>query len=134
MENYPKAAVRHWQDAELLAREARVDNADHHYGFAAACALKTAMVGLPAFTTTDGLDGDYHKHVDQLWCKVRHQSLQKAFPTLYAVLEMPNPFMSWSVDQRYSDTGVVSSSDMASHKDAAKRLLGSVRLLGVRST
>lgn len=133
MEDYPKAALRHWQDAELLAREARVDNADHHYGFAAECALKTAMVGLPAFSTREGLDGSYHKHVDQLWCRIRHQSLQKAFPGLYAFLGAENPFVSWNVDQRYAATGVVSNGDMALHKNAAKRLLGCVGFLGGRS-
>jgi hypothetical protein len=48
-ENYSSAAFRHWQDAQLLAGENRVENADQLYGLAAECAIKTALLELPAF-------------------------------------------------------------------------------------
>ena len=39
MENYSSAAVRHWKDTELLESGNRAENTDHHYGFAAECAI-----------------------------------------------------------------------------------------------
>ena len=50
MENYSSAAIRHWKDAELLERENRIENADHHYGFAAECAIKKVLIAYPAFS------------------------------------------------------------------------------------
>ncbi|NJM10773.1 MAG: hypothetical protein HC889_01610 [Synechococcaceae cyanobacterium SM1_2_3] len=49
-EDYSSAAFRHWEDAQLLAGENRVENADQLYGLAAECAIKKALIELPAFS------------------------------------------------------------------------------------
>lgn len=44
--NFREAAVRHFQDAELLCRVKRYANADQLYGLSAECALKSIMHAL----------------------------------------------------------------------------------------
>lgn len=134
MENYAEAALRHWKDAELLEKESRVENADHHYGFAAECAIKKVLVAFPTFSSQGELGASYKKHVNMLWEKVNDQSLQKSYPGLSALLKSANPFLDWEVNQRYAADGGVSKVAMASHKKSASRLLGSVNLNGVRRT
>lgn len=132
MENYSSAAVRHWKDAELLARENRVENADHHYGFAAECAIKKVLVSFPAFLASGMLDSSYKQHINVLWNKVGHQSLQKSYPRLLAILKEAQNFSDWDVDQRYFADGAVSMVALASHKKTAGRIFGAVNLSGER--
>lgn len=134
MENYADAALRHWNDAKLLEEENRVENADHHYGFAAECAIKKVLVALPAFSNEGELEESYRKHVNILWEKVNYQSLQKSYPLLSALLKSTNPFSDWHVKQRYAADGLISKAAMELHKKSATRLLGSVNLNGVRRT
>ncbi|MBK6596257.1 MAG: hypothetical protein IPG23_28170 [Burkholderiales bacterium] len=132
MENYSNAAVRHWKDAELLESGNRVENADHHYGFAAECAIKRVLIAFPAFSASGVLGSSYKQHINVLWDKVGHQSLQKSYPKLLAILKVTNAFSDWAVDQRYFGDGAVTSAALASHKKAASRLLGAVNLSGER--
>lgn len=132
MENYSSAAVRHWKDAEFLERGNRIGNADHHYGFAAECAVKTVLAVSPAFSVSGQLSAAYKQHIDVLWNKIGHASLQKSHPRLIAVLKMSNAFSDWNVNQRYFSDGAVTSAVMASHKKMASRLLGAVNLSGER--
>lgn len=132
MENYPNAAVRHWKDAVLLESGNRVENADHHYGFAAECAIKKVLIAFPAFSASGVLDSSYKQHINLLWDKVRHQSLQKSYPQLLAILKVTNSFSDWDVNQRYFVNGAVTSAALASHKKIASRLLGAVNLSGER--
>ncbi|MFJ4771562.1 hypothetical protein ACIP88_21055 [Streptomyces uncialis] len=43
-EHYASAAERHFRDAEYLRQDHRWPNADHHFGFAAECALKSLLL------------------------------------------------------------------------------------------
>lgn len=134
MENYADAALRHWNDAQLLEEENRVENADHHYGFAAECAIKKVLVVLPAFSTTGVLEMTYKEHVNILWYRVNNLSLQKSYPALSAYLKSTHPFSDWHVKQRYAADGEISKAAMGLHKKSASRILGSVNLNGVRRT
>lgn len=67
MENYADAALQHWKDAQLLDKENRVENADHHYGFAAECAIKKVLIELPTFSNAGTLEGSYKEHDNILW-------------------------------------------------------------------
>lgn len=132
MENYTDAALRHWKDAKLLEEENCVENADHHYGFAAECAIKKVLAVHPNFASQGTLDTTYKKHINVLWGKVCLHSIQKIAPSLPAVLRAINQFNDWNVDQRYAPNGTVSVAAMQKHKLAAGRLLGAVGLTGVR--
>lgn len=131
-EDYPSAAFRHWQDAQLLAGENRVENADQLYGLAAECAIKKALIELPAFIKAGLLDAPYKKHINELWDKVNLQSLHKRYPDLSKCLKAGNPFSDWHVNQRYVAAGVISLETMQKHRDKTKRLLGAVGLIGKR--
>lgn len=117
MENYADAALRHWKDAQLLDKENRVENADHHYGFAAECAIKKVLIELPTFSNAGTLEGSYKEHVNILWNKVTRQSLQKSYPTLLAILKTTNPFQDWDVNQRYHSNGKVVRDAMEPHRN-----------------
>ncbi|MFA7241271.1 MAG: hypothetical protein WC091_14260 [Sulfuricellaceae bacterium] len=132
MENYTDAALRHWKDAELLEKENRVENADHHYGFAAECAIKKVLAVHPDFVKQGMLDTPYKKHINVLWKRINLQSIQKVAPSLTAVLHTSNQFFDWSVDQRYAANSTVSPAAIQMHKKAASRLLGATGLAGVR--
>lgn len=131
-ENYSSAAFRHWEDAQLLAGENRVENADQLYSLAAECAIKKALIELPAFTKAGMLDKPYQRHINELWEKVKHQSLQNRYPTLLAILKDTNHFSDWDINQRYVAGGVISLETMQKHREKAKRLLGAVGLTGQR--
>lgn len=109
-----------------------MENADQLYGFAAECAIKKALSSLPAFAKNGCLHKGYKDHIDLLWNKAGHQSLQKAVPHLSMLLRCANPFADWHVDQRYGGDGTVSREALNIHRDFTKRLLGAVGLNGIR--
>ncbi|WP_152627977.1 hypothetical protein [Streptacidiphilus neutrinimicus] len=45
-DHYASAAQRHFEDGVFLHDDGRLPNADHHYGFAAECALKSLLLRL----------------------------------------------------------------------------------------
>jgi hypothetical protein len=132
MERYAEAAPRHWNDARLLEEHKRIRNSDHLFGLAAECAIKHALARLPAFSAQGMLHPDFKLHIDVLWDKTGHQSIQKTYPALAAVLKTPNPYADWDIDQRYGGDGSISLLVMEGHRDLARRLLGAVGLSGAR--
>jgi hypothetical protein len=134
-EDYKQAALRHWTDACLLEeRHKRLENADQLLGMAAECAIKVALVTLPAFSTGGLLSDDYRLHLPVLWNRVQHSSLQKQFPKLYALLRDTDPFSDWDVIQRYAPNGLVAPDRIDKHRTGAKRVLGALGILGSRSS
>lgn len=131
MENYKAAALRHWIDATILETENSLGNADHLFGFAAECAIKTTLVKLPAFAKSGELQHEYKEHINTLWEKAKHHSIQKTHPKLAAILKTPNQFSDWNVNQRYFADGEISKAAMESHKRYARTLLGNVGILGI---
>lgn len=116
-EDYTAAAKRHWKDAGLLDEEERWENADHHYGFAAECALKSALERMGFFRD------EHRKHINVLWNKMQATAFQKRFPGLVGLLSGANRFADWDVEQRYEADGAVTEEAMRAHKDCAQRLL-----------
>ncbi len=133
MEDYRAAALRHWQDAGLLENNNRLENADHHYGFAAECAIKKALVSLPSFVNSGSLDKRFKTHINELWGRIALSSLQKAYPSLCALLKASDPYNNWHVDQRYFSDGRITQANVDSHKGSARRILGIVGIMGSRS-
>ncbi len=74
-EDYPAAARRHWEDAALLDEAQRRENADHHYGFAAECALKSALQAMGYFR-----EDQHRRHINVLWNKMQATAFQNPFP------------------------------------------------------
>ncbi len=132
MEDYAQAALRHWQDAQLLEEHRRIGNADQLYGLAAECAIKKVLVQLPLFAPDGSLQKEFKYHINLLWDKAGHQSIAKAAPRLPSLLQSNNPFSDWKIDQRYEAEGAIRAKQLQSHREWAKRLLGAVGLSGVR--
>jgi hypothetical protein len=122
-EDFPNAARRHWRDGETLLEQERLENADQHYGFAAECALKSALVSLGSFR-----EGVHHRHINELWNKIQRTSFYRSYPGLVQLLTGSNPFADWEVRQRYFADGYVSEETLQRHKDRARRLLRAANL------
>ncbi|MDD5034332.1 MAG: hypothetical protein PHE55_06200 [Methylococcaceae bacterium] len=128
-ENFTQAALRHWRDAELLKDQNRVENADQLYGIAAECAIKQALLHLPAFATRGALQEPYKEHIDVLWNRVGHQSLQKDYPGLLAFVKNGGkPFDDWKVAQRYCADNGIPLENVQAHRAATLELFKATHL------
>jgi hypothetical protein len=132
-EAFRESAARHWHDAMLLEKAKRHANANQLVGFAAECAIKTALCQLKGFADEDGQLAGYRSHIDKLWDKITPQGIPKRFPNLFALLKTPNPFHDWSIDHRYARERTVSEEASRRHRDMARRLLGSIGINGTRA-
>lgn len=132
-EDYVAAATRHFRDGALLEDNRRVANADQLFGFAAECAIKSALVSLPGCAGSGVLAQKYREHVDRLWDLAPLQDIQRRHRGLVVVLRgLQRPFGDWSTDQRYAREGAVSGEALSRHRQAAARVLGSVGVGGTR--
>lgn len=121
VESFLNAAHRHFDDAELLRRETRLDGAGHHYGVAGECAVKAVCV------EESGTRPQKH------FSDVAGQDLRTlALPNLSGRkgqrmrAQLPNLFLGWSVNDRYSATGHTSLAQMEQWRVDA---LGVLRLM-----
>jgi len=117
-EDFPNAARRHWRDGQALMEQERLENADQLYGFAAECALKSALVDLGSFR-----EEVHYRHINELWNKMQRTSFYRSYPGLAQLLSGSNPFGDWEVKQRYFADGYISEETLQKHKDRACRLL-----------
>lgn len=122
---FDQAALRHFVDALELAKGGRNANADHLVGFAAECALKTAL------HTAGGLRDHHRVHIETLWDRISLHGIQRRYPALAALLKKPNPFVDWTASQRYAADGAIGDIPYSAHAAEARRLMGAVHLLGV---
>lgn len=125
------AAVRHFRDARLLESHQRFSNADQLFGFAAECGIKSALLVALGRRSDDDLPDEYWLHVERLWLRAALQSVHRRYPKLVALLKgMSQPFHDWSTRRRYQADDAVTQEAFERHRDAARRVLGSVGLTG----
>jgi hypothetical protein len=117
-DNFLVAAHRHFEDAELLRRETRLDNAGHHYGVAGECAVKAVCIEETGDRPIKHFDPVAGR--DLRGAAVVNLSGHKGQRVL-AVL--PQLFGGWSVHDRYSDTGHVASGQVDQWRADAQRVL-----------
>lgn len=129
---FDQAALRHWQDSQLLERNHRLSNANHHVGFAAECAIKSALVTIGACLNDGELAGKYRHHIQDLWDRAQVQGLHLRFPGLSALLKADNPFSDWHEAYRYAGDEAVDAQMHDRHREQARRLLGVIGLNGQR--
>lgn len=132
MTNYADAALRHWNDGKHLDDAKRSDNADQLYGFAAECAIKSAIVSVASPQGSTDVPKGYYLHIDGLWDKAPAQQFSRNFPGLALLLRQSNPFGNWTVDQRYHQSGHVTDEQLELHRGITQRLLSAVQVLGTR--
>lgn len=131
MTNYSEAASRHWSDAEFLKENQRPDNADHLYGVAAECCIKSAIITGHRIND-ENLPKKYWEHVDLLWDLVPIQQLSRNFPGIVPIMKLANPFLNWKVAHRYAASGIVALEEIDAHRSITQRLLTATQVLGER--
>lgn len=128
--DFKAAALRHFVDAELLAKEGRAPNAGQLYGFTAECGLKALLVahGLPTEATGDirrKPDTGIRKHMPTL---AQAASTLTVFPdgrgaTRYvSMLTDLAHFNDWSIEHRYWMESVLPAGSFAKWREAARQV------------
>jgi hypothetical protein len=106
MIDFKNAAIRHYNDAELLYSNNRLANADHLYGLSAECYLKAEIIRMnPSFVdaSSNWINRSEHgKHVNILWNQFQNY-IQGRTTALTFINSENNDFSDWSVNDRYEN-------------------------------
>ncbi len=113
--DFARAACRNWQDAELLERAGRIDNADQLLGLAAECALKMALLlqGVQPDEKKAGAPTGHAVHINRLWGL--YSVFQQNRAGQFATIPAHNPFHDFDISQRYC-VDVVTGNGLKAHK------------------
>jgi len=122
MENYHSAALRHYNDAEILRDVDRLDNAGHLIGFAAECAIKHRIRTLP--TSTNSPHGHFP---DLLTIARKHLGARGNYTGMYELIKQ-DILIAWNVNRRYRETGHTTRPEIDEWFACAKRLLASAQI------
>lgn len=139
--HYAHAAGRHYEDAVFLHDGSRLPNADHHFGFAVECALKSILLRFTAATmnprkankpastspwVADPATGKFlheYGHLPWLSADLTLLTHGRSAARLTAALGTLTAFDAWSVHDRYSDGTTVVESDVEKRRVVAKEIL-----------
>ncbi|MDP2758780.1 MAG: hypothetical protein Q8O64_00020 [Sideroxyarcus sp.] len=122
MEKYDSAAIRHYEDAQLLRASGKLDNAGHLVGFAAECAIKHQISSLKLNQVNP------HGHLpDFLIVARKHLGSRASYNGMFNILKA-DVFSGWHVNRRYYQTGNTSLTELATWFDVTKRLFATARL------
>jgi hypothetical protein len=120
--DFHDAHLRHWEDAEHLFAKERWANADHLYGLAAECGLKSLMEKL----NNGSLDPkqDYvhimeAKKSGNAWARCQSYLSGHVLATEFS-LPLVNPFSGWDVSDRYANQSNFNETRAKSHRAGAK--------------
>ncbi|MBF0097621.1 MAG: SAM-dependent methyltransferase [Magnetococcales bacterium] len=121
MVDFKGAFARHQDDADLLYRHMRWENADQLYGLAAECGLKFLMqaFGMELEGNAPKLKED-RRHINELWGRYEHY--QQGRP-IYA-LSSEDPFQNWNVSQRYCVDASFDQARVDPHRAGACEIAG----------
>lgn len=120
VEKYDSAALRHYEDADLLKNAGRLDNAGHLIGFAAECAIKHKIS-----TFNSSANNPYGHLPEFLTPAINHISGRgRDSKALLLELERNAVFSSWNVSRRYCETGETLTAELDGWFKAASRLFG----------
>ncbi|MFF2349429.1 hypothetical protein ACFVVL_06590 [Kitasatospora sp. NPDC058115] len=145
-DHYAYAALRHHNDAVYLHDDGRLPNADHHFGFAVECALKSLMLrytrvsmdplqpgGQPATKPYIPRQSGRPKqvgHLPEAWSDtvdvISDATLLlhgRTGSALASILAASAPFATWSVHDRYSDGSSVVETDVRARRAASELIL-----------
>ncbi|MFH8558229.1 MULTISPECIES: hypothetical protein [Streptomyces] len=138
-DHYARAAIRHHDDAIYLHDDGRLPNADHHFGFAVECALKSVILrytqvsmnptkpGKPPSVKPWAPDAagkpQHFGHLPGLWSDVALLLHGRGGSILSGVLAASEPFDTWAVEDRYLDGAAVADPEVRSRRAAAQQIL-----------
>ena len=129
MDDYPKSALKHLEDARVLRDAQRYDGAAYHAGYVAECTLKTVIeVESPPAPWIHDLQS-LRQSVDQLALLAGHRS-----GTLYiAATQSLVQILAWKPDMRYHGPYVTKSDAAVWVTEAEaiyRQIIGSLALSG----
>jgi len=117
-EDYPAAALRHFEDAEALAGSGRYDNAGHLIGFAAECAVKAAWRNyFPGEDVRRIHFPDLRDAVKRKFSSRRDLALRKV------IRSVPDLLSGWDIALRYAADQTIDGDRFSLWKQHACRLL-----------
>ncbi|MGW0959411.1 hypothetical protein ACWD4K_10315 [Streptomyces gelaticus] len=143
-EHFASAAERHFHDGDYLRKGSRLPSADHLYGFAAECAVKSLLL---RFTdvTIGPLEGEGEEkpsakprvrhpedseriiefgHVNELVREIKLFASGRSGAPLHALLDSDlRVFKKWNVKYRYYDGRWAQAEVVDKRRDAAHRIL-----------
>src|SRR5258708_379943 len=123
-DDYAQAAVRHYNDAEILAGLGRFDNAGYLMGFAAECAMKKKLRDLHG---NQKLKFDGHHPEPQRQIRIVLEGRSLSGPWL-AIARDRTFFRGWTVEGRYAPDGQISPVTYQAWKASAERVLSEAKL------
>ncbi|WP_307851987.1 hypothetical protein [Streptomyces sp. b94] len=139
--HFAHAALRHYKDAVFLMDGARLPNADHHFGVAVECALKSLLLRFTAVTMDPVKPGGdrskmpylrdpktgkpAHKYGHLPWVATDVALLThgRTASPLTTALGGLSAFATWSVEHRYLDGSEVVEADVGQRRTVAENLL-----------
>jgi len=123
--DFHDAAERHRVDADALFNNQRFANADHLFGLAAECALKTVMKGLGMQIKLDGSPStqSHRVHVNKLWNEYISFANNRNGAKYVAGMDYQNPFSNWDVNQRYEHHSGFTDSLVDEHRKATEIIM-----------
>lgn len=123
MEKYDSAAIRHFEDAQLLRDAGKLDNAGHLVGFAAECAIKHQISSLKSKQMNT-----LHGHLpDFLIVARKHLGSRSNYNGMFNILKS-EIFSGWHVNRRYCQTGNTSPEELDIWFGVARRLFATAGL------
>lgn len=123
-ENYSEAALRHFHDAELLAKASRWGNAGHLVGFAAECAVKYRL----RIIKPSAKAKEFHGHFPDLTYIARKHVSGRRDTALHAILKMAPLMPGWDVNDRYAPNSAIGKPQYEIWRQHASRLMSAAGL------
>lgn len=127
VDNFAKAAVGHFRDAEELAALARFDGAGYLIGFAAECAIKHSVEALRPQNQAP------HLHFPELVERAKKLLQGRKKHSIFTLLERRTFMDGWAINQRYSDDKTITGVRYQAWRIDATRALGAAGLKGTSS-
>lgn len=124
VEKYDSAAIRHYEDAQLLNASGKLDNAGQLVGFAAECAIKHRISSLKTGQPSP------HGHLpDFLTIARKHLNGRTAYPypAMFNIVRQ-DIFSGWNVNRRYYQTGNTTGDELVTWFEVTKRLFATANL------
>ena len=129
MDDFPKAALKHLEDARVLKDEQRFDGAAYLAGYVVECTLKTVIEAenppVPHIHDLNSL----RQSVDQLALLAKHQT----GPLYIAATQSLVQILAWKPEMRYSSPHVtqsVATTWVSEAETLYTRIIGSLTLAG----
>ncbi len=138
--HFAHAATRHYKDAVFLMDAARLPNADHHFGVAVECALKSLLLRFTAVTMDPEKPGGkrsnrpyfkdpktgktrYYSHLPWVATDIALLTHGRTASPLTTALVGLSAFSTWRVEHRYLDGSEVVEADVGQRRTVAEKLI-----------